>query len=84
MTPRNALLAIHLGALMFGLSGVLGKLAESSALVITWPCAVRRACPAVGAQLLRPSGALPSWRQRAGLALGGLLLGAHWLTFSLR
>ncbi|NIU63558.1 MAG: EamA family transporter, partial [Pseudomonas stutzeri] len=35
-TPRNALLAIHLGALMFGLSGVLGKLAESSALVITF------------------------------------------------
>ncbi|MCQ4264171.1 EamA family transporter [Stutzerimonas stutzeri] len=82
MTPRNALLAIHLGALMFGLSGVLGKLADSSALIITFG----RALFAVLAlllvtQLLRPSGAPPNWRQRAGLALGGLLLGAHWLTF---
>ncbi|CAM5525397.1 EamA family transporter OS=Stutzerimonas stutzeri OX=316 GN=CXK95_16560 PE=4 SV=1 [Stutzerimonas stutzeri] len=36
MTPRRALLAIHLGALMFGLSGVLGKLAESQPLMITF------------------------------------------------
>ncbi|WP_045158365.1 DMT family transporter [Stutzerimonas stutzeri] len=82
MTPRNALLAIHLGALMFGLSGVLGKLAESSALVITFGRALFAVLALLlVAQLLRPSGALPSWRQRAGLALGGLLLGAHWLTF---
>ena len=36
MTHRNALLAIHFGALMFGLSGVFGKLAESTPLVITF------------------------------------------------
>ncbi|MDH1157619.1 EamA family transporter, partial [Pseudomonas otitidis] len=35
MTPRNALLAIHLGALLFGLSGIFGKLAETSPTVIT-------------------------------------------------
>ncbi|MBK3867675.1 EamA family transporter [Pseudomonas stutzeri] len=82
MTPRNALLAIHLGALMFGLSGVLGKLADSSALIITFG----RALFAVLAlllvtRLLRPGGARPNWQQRGKLALGGLLLGAHWLTF---
>ena len=82
MTPRNALLAIHLGALMFGLSGVLGKLAESSALIITFGRALFAVLALLlVAQLLRPSGATPNWRQRGGLALGGLLLGAHWLTF---
>ena len=35
MNERNALLAIHLGALLFGLSGIFGKLAETTPLVIT-------------------------------------------------
>ena len=30
MTERNALLAIHLGALLFGLSGIFGKLAATT------------------------------------------------------
>jgi len=82
MTPRNALLAIHLGALMFGLSGVLGKLADSPALIITFGRALFAVLALLlVAQLLKPSGALPDWRQRGRLALGGLLLGAHWLTF---
>ena len=82
MTHRNALLAIHFGALMFGLSGVFGKLADSTPLIIT----LGRAGFAVvalllAAQFLRSGGAAPSLRQRAGLLLGGLLLGGHWLTF---
>lgn len=82
MTHRNALLAIHFGALMFGLSGVFGKLAESTPLIIT----LGRAGFAVvalllAAQFLRSGGAAPNPRQRAGLLLGGLLLGGHWLTF---
>ncbi|WP_407296946.1 DMT family transporter [Stutzerimonas zhaodongensis] len=82
MTHRNALLAIHFGALMFGLSGIFGKLAESTALIIT----LGRAGFAVvalllAAQFLRNGGVAPNWRQRAGLLLGGLLLGGHWLTF---
>ncbi|HAQ72773.1 MAG TPA: EamA family transporter, partial [Pseudomonas sp.] len=36
MTRRNALLAVHFGALMFGLSGVFGKLAVSDPLTITF------------------------------------------------
>lgn len=82
MTHRNALLAIHFGALMFGLSGIFGKLAESTALIIT----LGRAGFAVvalllAAQFLRNGGVAPNWRQRTGLLLGGLLLGGHWLTF---
>ena len=30
MTPRNALLAVHLGALLFGLTGVFGKLCAAT------------------------------------------------------
>lgn len=82
MTHRNALLAIHFGALMFGLSGVFGKLADSTPLIIT----LGRAGFAVvalllAARFLHSGGAAPSLRQRAGLLLGGLLLGGHWLTF---
>jgi drug/metabolite transporter (DMT)-like permease len=84
MTHRNALLAIHLGALMFGLSGVFGKLAASTPLIIT----LGRAGFAVvalllAAQMLPNKGTQPTARQRFGLLLGGVLLGGHWLTFFL-
>lgn len=36
MTPRTALGALHIGALMFGLTGVLGKLAAASPAVIVF------------------------------------------------
>ncbi|OOE08038.1 EamA family transporter [Stutzerimonas degradans] len=82
MTPRNALLAIHLGALMFGLSGVLGKLAQSQPLMITFGRALFAVLALLAvALLLPPSGARPDWKRRGGLMLGGVLLGAHWLTF---
>jgi len=82
MTHRNALLAIHFGALMFGLSGVFGKLAESAPLTITFGRALFAVLALLlAAQFLRSSGARPSWRQRGGLLLGGLLLGGHWFTF---
>lgn len=82
MTRRNALLAIHFGALMFGLSGVFGKLAESAPLTITFGRALFAVLALLlAARFLRSSGARPSWRQRGGLLFGGLLLGGHWLTF---
>jgi len=34
MTERKALLAIHLGALLFGLSGIFGKLANTLPMAI--------------------------------------------------
>ena len=36
MTPRTALGALHIGALMFGLTGVFGKLAAASASIIVF------------------------------------------------
>lgn len=82
MTRRNALLAIHFGALMFGLSGVFGKLAVSDPLTITFGRALFAVLALLlAAKLLPRNGAHPSGRQRAGLVLGALLLGGHWLTF---
>ena len=36
MTPRTALGALHIGALMFGLTGVFGKLAAASPAIIVF------------------------------------------------
>ena len=40
MTPRTALGALHIGALMFGLTGVFGKLAAASPAIIVFGRAV--------------------------------------------
>ncbi|WP_313327322.1 DMT family transporter [Stutzerimonas balearica] len=82
MTPRTALLSIHLGALMFGLSGIFSKLAGSAPLMITFGRgAFAVAILLLVALLLPRSGERPDLRRCLGLAAGGLLLGAHWLTF---
>ena len=83
MTERNALLAIHLGALLFGLSGIFGKLAATTPNMIAGGRAFF-AVLALGlaALLWRSRNAVrPSLRQMTLLALGGLLLGTHWVTF---
>lgn len=83
MTERNALLAIHLGALLFGLSGIFGKLAATTPNMIAGGRAFF-AVLALGlaAPLWRSRNAVrPSLRQMTLLALGGLLLGTHWVTF---
>lgn len=83
MTERKALLAIHLGALLFGLSGIFGKLATTTPLNISAGRAVFAVLAlALFAQLSSQSrGRRPSARQLGLLALGGLLLGSHWITF---
>ncbi|HEY1027244.1 MAG TPA: DMT family transporter [Pseudomonas sp.] len=83
MTERNALLAIHLGALLFGLSGILGKLAATTPHMIAGGRAFFAVIAlAVAALLWRSRNAVhPSLRQMALLALGGVLLGTHWVTF---
>lgn len=82
MNRRHALLAIHLGAFLFGLSGVFGKLAQTDALTITLGRALfgLLALWLVGL-LLKTGGARPNARQCLVLMGGGLLLGGHWLTF---
>ncbi|MFC5696412.1 DMT family transporter [Pseudomonas sp. GCM10022186] len=83
MKERHALLAIHLGALLFGLSGIFGKLANTAPMVITFGRGLFAVIAlALFAQLIsRTRSANPGLRQLAMLALGGVLLGTHWITF---
>lgn len=83
MNQRKALWAIHLGALLFGLSGIFGKLANTTPQMIS----AGRAVFAVVALLLfakllsKAELQRLSVRQLSLLALGGLLLGGHWWSF---
>jgi len=83
MNPRNALWAIHLGALLFGLSGIFGKLANTTPQMIS----AGRAFFAVVALLLfaklisNARLVRLSLKQLSQLALGGALLGGHWWSF---
>lgn len=83
MTPRFALGALHAGALLFGLSGVFGKLAAASPSVIVFG----RAAFAVLAltvfiRFARQARWMPLRRQHAiRLAVSGALLAAHWVAF---
>ncbi|UVE18994.1 DMT family transporter [Pseudomonas sp. LS44] len=83
MQTRHALLAIHLGAVLFGLTGVLGKLAQTTPLMITCGRALFAVLAlTLFARLVSRGSAQPlPMRRLLLLALGGILLGAHWLTF---
>ena len=83
MTERKALLAIHLGALLFGLSGIFGKLALTTPLAIAAGRGLFAVLAlALFAQLFKQAHRQPiGWRQLGLLAVGGILLGSHWLTF---
>lgn len=83
MNERKALWAIHLGALLFGLSGIFGKLASTTPMAISSGRAIFAVLAlALFAQLFKQSrGQHPSLRQLGLLALGGLLLGGHWVSF---
>jgi len=83
MNHRSALGALHIGALMFGLSGVFGKLASASPSIIVFG----RGFSAVIALAVFASFARSgTWKSLRGsdwrrLILGGLLLAAHWVSF---
>ncbi|MGY2378578.1 DMT family transporter [Pseudomonas sp. SDO524_S393] len=83
MTPRSALGALHIGALMFGLTGVFGKLAAASPTIIVFGRAVFAvAALALFARLARNN----TWKKLQArdwrrLLISGVLLAAHWVTF---
>lgn len=83
MTPRTALGALHIGALMFGLTGVFGKLAAASASIIVFGRAgfavLALAC--FGALAKQTRWQRPSLRDARGLLISGLLLAGHWVSF---
>ncbi|MGV8919955.1 MAG: DMT family transporter [Pseudomonas sp.] len=83
MNYRSALGALHIGALLFGLTGVFGKLAAASPSIIVFGRAMfavialaffARFASSSAWQSLRGS----DWRR---LILGGVLLAAHWVSF---
>lgn len=84
MTRSQALCAVHLVGLLFGLCGILGELIQADASVITWG---RAACAIVVLALLsrfaQPIGLKGLWQQGKWLALlvSGAMLAIHWVTF---
>lgn len=82
MNPRQALIAVHTTALLFGLTGIFGELIHASATLIT----AGRAVFATITLLLfiahaghRP--VMPSPKAIGVLILAGILLALHWTTF---
>ena len=83
MTPRTALGALHIGALMFGLTGVFGKLAAASPGIIVFG---RAAFAVLALALFARFASSTPWQKLSSndlrrLLLSGLLLAGHWVSF---
>ena len=83
MTPRTALGALHIGALMFGLTGVFGKLAAASASIIVFG---RAGFAVVALAFFAALAKGTRWKKLAprdvrNLLVSGLLLAGHWVSF---
>ncbi|KTB58348.1 MULTISPECIES: DMT family transporter [Pseudomonas] len=83
MTPRSALGALHIGALMFGLTGVFGKLAAASPAIIVFG---RAAFAVIALAIFARFASNTTWktlemRDWRRLVVSGVLLAAHWVTF---
>ena len=83
MTPRTALGALHIGALMFGLTGVFGKLAAASASSIVFG---RAGFAVLALTFVAALAKSTRWKQLAlrdarNLLISGLLLAGHWVSF---
>ena len=83
MTPRTALGALHIGALMFGLTGVFGKLAVASASIIVFG---RAAFAVLALAFFARFASQTRWQKLEAvdvrrLLLSGLLLAGHWVSF---
>ena len=83
MTPRTALGALHIGALMFGLTGVFGKLAAASASIIVFG---RAGFAVLALAFFAALAKSTRWKKLAlrdarNLLISGLLLAGHWVSF---
>jgi drug/metabolite transporter (DMT)-like permease len=83
MNPRSALVSLHLGALLFGLSGVLGKLTAASPSVIVFGRAAFAAMVLTLFLRFVRSTAWTPLNRASGVRLlaSGVLLSLHWVTF---
>ncbi|MGC4012350.1 MAG: DMT family transporter [Pseudomonas sp.] len=82
-THRNALIAAHVAAVLFGLTGILGALIDADASIITFGRAAFAvlALGAVSQLQSQPVFRGLSWRKLGVLALSGALLTSHWVSF---
>ena len=81
LTPRQALIALHIGALCFGLSGIFGKLALAAPLVIVCGRALFAVLALAPLAWRQGSRARPGALRILALCGAGLLLGGHWWSF---
>ncbi len=82
MTKKNALIQMHIAAILFGISGIFGNLVVSDAFIIS----LGRSIFAILAMtLLSIHFRLIPWRTPLKslhmLVLSGILLAAHWVSF---
>lgn len=83
MTHGRALVAIHLAAVLFGLTGVFGKLIAADAVAVTAGRA-GFALLALGALAVFTQRSLRAGigrRRAGGLLAAGVVLAVHWVTF---
>ena len=80
---RNALIIAHLAAVLFGLTGILGHLIDASASVITFGRAAFAVLALGAVAQFQRRGVFHqlNWRKLAMIALSGVMLMAHWVTF---
>ncbi|SDI71045.1 EamA domain-containing membrane protein RarD [Pseudomonas flavescens] len=80
---RNALVAAHIAAVLFGLTGILGALIEANATAITFGRAAFAilALGAVSQLQRRPVLRAMNWKKFGMLAVTGALLTSHWVSF---
>lgn len=78
MSPRRALLALHVAVLLFGFAGLFGKwLALSPVLIVL----ARTTIAAVALALLAPRLRIERRRFEVRLVANGIVLAVHWVTF---
>ena len=80
---RNALIAAHVAAILFGLTGILGALIDADATAITFGRAAFAilALGAVAQLQRRPVLRALTWRKLGVLVVTGALLTSHWISF---
>ena len=83
MTRKQALISIHLAAVLFGLTGIFGELIQSDALVITAGRAGFAVITLLGFMRWHHVSPVADLHRRSaiGLLVAGIMLAIHWVTF---
>ena len=83
MHHRHAHIAVHVAALLFGLTGVFGELIQATAIAITFGRALFAVLALAGFARLQGRDLLAGITPRRAFALAGsgALLTVHWITF---